>query len=43
MHLLFVPYVPCLWEHFILSARDILADQMDFLAARLPDYSRVLI
>ena len=43
MRLLFVPYAPCLWEHFILSARAILADQMDFLAARLPDYSRVLI
>jgi hypothetical protein len=36
MQLLFVPYAPCLWEHFILSARGIMADQMDFLAARLP-------
>jgi hypothetical protein len=42
MQLLFVPYAPCLWEHFILSARGILADQMEFLAARLPKYSRVL-
>jgi hypothetical protein len=42
MQLLFVPYAPCLWEHFILSAREILADQMGFLAARLPKYSRVL-
>ncbi|MDR1708444.1 MAG: HNH endonuclease, partial [Candidatus Accumulibacter sp.] len=42
MQLLFVPYAPCLWEHFILSARGILADQMEFLAARLPRYSRVL-
>ena len=42
MQLLFVPYAPCLWEHFILSARGILADQMDFLAARLPRHSRIL-
>ncbi|MDR1274970.1 MAG: HNH endonuclease [Candidatus Accumulibacter sp.] len=42
MQLLFVPYAPCLWEHFILSARGILADQMEFLAARLPKYSRIL-
>ena len=42
MKLLFVPYAPCLWEHFILSARGILADQMDFLAARLPRHSRIL-
>jgi 5-methylcytosine-specific restriction endonuclease McrA len=42
MQLLFVPYAPCLWEHFILSARGILSDQMDFLAARLPRYSRIL-
>jgi 5-methylcytosine-specific restriction endonuclease McrA len=40
MQLLFVPYAPCLWEHFILSARGILADQMEFLAARLPEHSR---
>lgn len=40
MQLLFVPYAPCLWEHFILSARGILADQMDFLTARLPRHSR---
>ncbi|MDR2689035.1 MAG: HNH endonuclease [Azoarcus sp.] len=42
MQLLFVPYAPCLWEHFILSARGILADQMEFLAARLPRHSRAL-
>lgn len=42
MQLLFVPYAPCLWEHFILSARGIMADQMDFLAARLPRHSRLL-
>jgi hypothetical protein len=41
LSLLFVPYAPCLWEHFILSSREILADQMDFLAARVPEYSRV--
>lgn len=43
MQLLFVPYAPCLWEHFILSARGILADQMDFLVARLPRHSRLLL
>ena len=42
MQLQFVPYAPCLWEHFILSARGILADQMDFLVARLPRHSRIL-
>lgn len=41
MQLLFVPYAPCLWEHFILSARGIQADQMDFLMARLPRHSRI--
>jgi 5-methylcytosine-specific restriction endonuclease McrA len=42
MQLLFVPYAPCLWEHFILSAREIMADQMGFLISRLPRYSRAL-
>lgn len=42
MQLLFVPYAPCLWEHFILSARGIMVDQMLFLAAKLPRHSRVL-
>ena len=41
LSLLYVPYAPCLWEHFILSSREIVADQMDFLAARVPEYSRV--
>ena len=41
MQLLYVPYAPCLWEHFLLSSRDILADQMEFLAARLPSHSRL--
>ena len=41
MQLRYVPYAPCRWEHFILSSRDILADQMAFLAARLPRHSRV--
>ncbi|MDR3221182.1 MAG: HNH endonuclease [Candidatus Accumulibacter sp.] len=41
LSLLFVPYAPCLWEHFILSSREIVVDQMDFLAARVPEYSRV--
>lgn len=42
MPLLFVPYAPCRFEHFILTGRRILTDQMDYLAARLPAHSRVL-
>lgn len=41
--LLFVPYVPNRWEHFILSGRNILADQHEYLAARLPKHSRQLL
>ncbi|MDR3351638.1 MAG: HNH endonuclease [Zoogloeaceae bacterium] len=41
MPLLFVPYEPCRFEHFILSGRHILADQMEYLSARLPRYSRM--
>ncbi len=40
MPLLFAPYVPSRWEDLILSGRRILADQMDFLAAKLPKHSR---
>jgi len=40
MRLLYVPYAPCRFEHFILSGRRILADQMAYLAARLPPHSR---
>lgn len=40
MQLLFVPYVPTRWEGFILSNRRILADQMDYLASKLPASSR---
>lgn len=43
MPLLYVPYEPCRFEHFILSGRKILTDQMDYLAARLPRHSRVVI
>lgn len=39
--LMYVPYAPCRFEHFILSGRNIVADQMDYLAARLPRHSRV--
>jgi hypothetical protein len=41
--LLYVPYAPCRNEQFILSSRRILADQMDYLAARLPRHSRVVV
>jgi hypothetical protein len=33
--LVYVPYAPCLAEQFILSNRTILADQMDYLLARI--------
>lgn len=41
MPLLYVPYAPCRFEHFILTGRRILADQMEYLAARLPRHSRL--
>jgi hypothetical protein len=41
MPLLYAPYVPSLWEDFILRNRKILADQMAFLAAHLPKNSRL--
>lgn len=40
--LLYVPYAPCRFEHFILSGRNVLADQMNYLAAKLPRHSRLL-
>ncbi|MCX7180889.1 MAG: HNH endonuclease [Proteobacteria bacterium] len=40
MPLLYVPYEPCRFEHFILSGRRILADQADYLSRRLPAHSR---
>lgn len=40
--LLYVPYAPCRFEHFILSGRNIVADQMEYLAAKLPAHSRLL-
>ena len=40
--LLYVPYVPCRFEHFILSGRHVLADQHDYLSAKLPKHSRLL-
>ena len=41
MPLLYTPYVPTLWEDFILRNRRILADQMEFLTAHLPRNSRL--
>jgi hypothetical protein len=38
--LMYVPYAPCRFEHFLLSGRNILADQHDYLAAKLPRHSR---
>ena len=42
MPLLYAPYVPSLWEDFILRNRRILADQMEFLMAHLPRHSRLV-
>ncbi|WP_407947053.1 HNH endonuclease [Polynucleobacter hirudinilacicola] len=42
MGLLYTPYLPSLYEDMILKGRNILADQMDFLAANLPRNSRLL-
>jgi hypothetical protein len=41
MGLLYTPYVPSLWEDFILRNRRILADQMEFLMAHVPRSSRL--
>lgn len=41
MPLLYTPYVPSLWEDFILRNRRILADQMEFLMAHVPQSSRL--
>jgi hypothetical protein len=43
MQLLYAPYVPNKAEYLILSNRQILADQMDFLARHVPEKSRVHI
>lgn len=43
MPLLYAPYVPSLWEDFILRNRRILADQMEFLMAHVPRSSRLLV
>lgn len=40
MPLLMAPYVPNQFEKFILSGRSILADQMDYLVARVSKQSR---
>lgn len=40
MPLVYLPYAPCRYEHFILSGRNILADQMDYLAANVSRTSR---
>jgi hypothetical protein len=42
MPLLYVPYAPNVFEKMILKNRKILADQMEFLLARVPKHSRIL-
>ena len=41
MQLLYLPYVPCNNEALILANRNILFDQHEFLAAKIPKHSRV--
>lgn len=41
MHLLYLPYVPNFAEKLILENRNVLADQMEFLRAKLPKNSRL--
>lgn len=43
MPLLYAPYIPSIWEDFILRNRRILVDQMEFLVAHLPRSSRQLV
>ena len=42
MLLLFLPYRPCRWEHFILQNRNVISDQMEYLKAKLPKHSRYI-
>lgn len=42
MMMLYVPYVPSLYEGLILRNRRILADQMEFLVSLLPEESRLI-
>jgi len=41
MPLLYAPYVPSIWEDFILRNRRILVDQMEFLRMHVPRGSRL--
>ena len=43
MELLYAPYIPSKAEHLILANRNVLADQMEFLMAFIPDESRFKI
>ena len=42
MVLLYAPYIPSLYEDFILSSRHIRADVMEWLLARVPKASRLV-
>ena len=42
MPLLYTPYIPSLWEDFVLRNRRILVDQMAFLMAHVPKSSRLV-
>ena len=40
MLLIYTPYKPCRWEHFILQNRNVVVDQMEYLKTKLPKHSR---
>lgn len=42
MLLTYLPYRPCRWETFILQNRNVIADQMEYLKAKLPKHSRYI-
>ena len=42
MQLLYVPYIPNIYESFILQNRRILSDQMEFLKHGVPKHSRLV-
>lgn len=42
MEMHYAPYVPSLYEDFLMRGRNVLADQMAFLKKRMPKHSRLL-
>lgn len=42
MEMHYAPYVPSLYEDFLMRGRNVLDDQMEFLKKRMPKHSRLL-